>query len=98
MDIKVENIMEHIVLNEIEDLMEKAGVCACEKCQMDVAALALNKLKPKYIVSVTGFILENYNMNKLQGKVDIYKEIFDAIKIVSAKPMHDEFLSTQEIK
>ncbi len=92
--IVIENIMERIVLNDVEDLMQKAGACSCEKCKMDVAAIALNNLPPKYIVSVAGFIMESYNMSKLQGKVDIYNEIFRAIEMVKEHPMHDEYLKT----
>lgn len=44
------NIMEYLVTEKLDSAFAKFNCCKCDKCKKDVAAIALNKLKPKYVV------------------------------------------------
>lgn len=45
------NIMEYLVIDKLDEAYEKFNnCCKCDKCRQDAAALALNRLKPKYMV------------------------------------------------
>ena len=45
------NVMETLVLQNLDAVIEKFNVCRCDRCRCDVAAIALNYLPPKYIVT-----------------------------------------------
>lgn len=49
---KLHNLMEEDVINTINKLMEETGgTCDCDKCKLDIAAVALNNSSPKYAVT-----------------------------------------------
>lgn len=45
------NIMEYLVIDRLDAVFSKFNCCKCDKCKKDVAAIALNKLPPKYVVT-----------------------------------------------
>ena len=87
---KVINVVEHLVGDKVLEFMKRdKGICLCEKCQLDVIALALNKVAPHYITT------DNYSRALMdlyyqERKVDIMVAIFEAIDIVKANPRHDD--------
>lgn len=50
-EIVLVNLMEQLVAERLEDVFAKFNCCRCDKCQRDVAALALNTLPPHYVVA-----------------------------------------------
>lgn len=88
---KVHNYMENevdLLLKEI--LKNYSDICQCEKCLADVKAIALNRLKPHYVVTRKGELYTKLNELNNQFEVDIYKALIQAIKIVKEKPHHEE--------
>jgi len=65
------------------------NICKCEKCKMDIKAITLNSLSPKYTVSDIGekYMTVFAEINR-QRKVDVTAAITKAIEIVSANPKH----------
>lgn len=45
------NITEKLVLNKLDSTLKKMNCCKCDRCKKDVVALALNNLKPIYVVA-----------------------------------------------
>ena len=45
------NLMEQLVIDRLDEVFAKFNCCRCDRCKRDVAALALNFLKPHYIVA-----------------------------------------------
>lgn len=83
------NYMEDLVLDVLEDLLSKRDdVCACEKCKLDMATFALNKLPPKYVVTHKGRIYTKLAELEIQVKADIVKEVTKGIEKVKSKPQH----------
>lgn len=50
------NVMENLVLQKVDQVMERFNVCTCDRCRCDVCACALNLLPPHYIAATSGAI------------------------------------------
>jgi len=81
MEIVVYNYLP-MVLNDIE------GICKCEDCIDDIAALTLNRLTPHYIKTDKGEIYSKLDEMQTQFKVDVIAAIMESIRIVSDNPSH----------
>lgn len=74
----------------LEDILKKYdNICKCEKCKLDISAIALNSLSTKYIVSEQGEIYTKaLNEVNKQEKINVVMAITKAIDIVSVNPKH----------
>lgn len=48
---EVVNVRERIVAAWLDDAIARLHCCGCEKCRMDVAAYALNRMAPQYVLN-----------------------------------------------
>lgn len=87
-EVILHNLMEKLVDSKLDELMQEADVCCCERCRTDALALSLNNLPPKYIVSVGGDIYARYEAMKAQCQADITATILNAIAVVDKYPRH----------
>ncbi|SHE51547.1 competence protein ComFB [Caldanaerobius fijiensis DSM 17918] len=87
--LKVKNCMEDLVFEMIDGIIKDIDVCKCDKCKMDIAALALNNLKPHYVVTPIGEVYTKVNILKQQFEADIISEIVKAAQYVAENPRHD---------
>jgi competence protein ComFB len=85
----LKNLMEETVLQAIEEFMGKENMCTCEQCRLDVAAIALNNLPPRYVVTPKGASYAHADLLELQKYVDIIGAITKAIKLVKEHPRHN---------
>lgn len=86
----LKNVMEDAVeyqLNKILPTMP--GVCSCEKCRLDMASFALNRLSPQYVRTNTGALFQKLNNSSQQAEVEVLTTVLSAIKIISEHPKHD---------
>lgn len=83
------NYMEVLVEEELDTMIEKIGVCKCERCRMDIKALALNSLTPKYIVTDSGKLYTKISLLQQQFDVDVLAAITKAALIVKENPRHE---------
>lgn len=85
------NESENLVFDELEkqlDEEEYANICRCQDCILDMATLALNKIKPKYRSSFTGVIYaQQYHSGEFIDEVK--KAVKNAIDKVSKNPSHE---------
>lgn len=88
--ITLKNYMEEIVLNLLEDVLDDINMCKCELCVMDIAALALNDLPPKYIATEKGELYSKANLLRNQFEVDVIAAITKAAVLVKRSPRHKE--------
>lgn len=84
----IQNLMEEIVLQNIAELMAKEKICKCKRCQLDVAAIALNNLPPRYVVTSEGATYAKADFLEIQKYVDVIGAIAKAIKLVKESPRH----------
>ncbi len=83
------NDAERIVLEELEAQMQRTpGICTCQDCVLDMAACALNAVRPRYRVSLLGPVdppeeaLETY-------AAEVRKAVREAIERVQRNRSHD---------
>lgn len=87
---ELRNLMEDEVIYTINRLLkDKKNICTCDKCKLDIAAIVLNNLKPKYVVTDKGELYGKVNTLDIQFDADLIKEIVKAVKIVGAEPRHE---------
>ncbi len=86
--ITLKNYMEEVVLNLMEGVLDDINMCKCELCVMDIAALALNDLPPKYIATEKGELYSKVNSLRNQFEVDVIAAITKAAVLVKRAPRH----------
>lgn len=87
---ELRNLMEDVVKDTINKLLsEDENICHCDKCKLDIAAIALNNLKPKYVVTEKGHLYGKVDTMNYQFDADLIKEITKAMQIVKKQPHHD---------
>jgi competence protein ComFB len=83
------NEAERTVLSELEAQMAVAvNICKCQDCVLDMAAYALNNVKPTYRVSLMGTVYARA-VNDIEYAAEISRVVADAIKKIKANPSHD---------
>jgi len=82
------NYTEEAVKLYMDRWFDQAECCHCDVCRMDVMAIMLNNLKPKYIVTDTGALYAQLDDFDPQYKIDFMTVMSQAAKLVSNKPRH----------
>ncbi|NOY09116.1 MAG: late competence development ComFB family protein [Spirochaetes bacterium] len=83
------NEAERLVFSELESqLKEYDSICKCQDCVMDMAAYALNHIKPYYRVSLMGTIYA-HSIDNTEYAQEVKKAVREAIKKISGNPSHD---------
>ena len=87
----LKNEAEDLVLNELEHQLVAFGpeVCRCNDCVVDMAAMALNAVKPMYFFSLLGTLYAAQAMNEQAYADGVQQAVAQAIAKVSTNPSHD---------
>jgi len=87
---QLKNEAEQHVYHELEAQLANAGdICRCNDCVMDMAAMALNNVKPLYHYSILGNLYAA-QANTNQAYADsVQQQVALAIAKVSSNPSHD---------
>ena len=88
---ELKNYTEDIVLKNLDAVLAQyPDCCKCEQCRLDIAALALNNLPPRYVSTHKGDIF--VRIQEMEGKndVDVIQAIAKAIEIVGKNPRHEQ--------
>lgn len=80
------NLMEETVLEKIDQLWATQDCCKCEKCRMDVAAFALNRLPAQYVQSMKGKVFYRFESNQIQRDIEVTVAVSKGIEIVGRSP------------
>jgi len=84
----IRNYTEEAVQFYLDRWYKEADVCQCDICKMDVMALMLNNLKPKYVVTDKGALYAQLDDFDPQYKIDFMTVMSQAAKIVKNGPRH----------
>lgn len=84
----LKNHMEEVVFNLIDHVIVDMDVCKCEKCINDIAAITLNSLPSKYVVTEIGELYSKVSLLKMQVEVDVITAITKAALLVKESPKH----------
>jgi competence protein ComFB len=83
------NDAERMVLQELETQLTTAvDVCTCQDCVLDMAAFALNNVRPTYRVSLLGRVYAQSGSNAQHAQA-ISRAVRQAIAKVKENPSHD---------
>jgi competence protein ComFB len=83
------NKMEMAVQFAIDEtLKNQPNICNCQRCRMDITALALNSLPPRYVVSDFGDVMTHLDLESFQWKADVMIAVVHALEVVKKKPRH----------
>jgi len=86
----LKNEAEVMVIREVENQIEKLpDMCLCNECIVDIAAIALNNVKPLYRFSILGTLYASQAMTEQSYADSIKKAVTDAIIRVKNNPAHD---------
>jgi competence protein ComFB len=81
--------MEEVVFNQMKNVLSDIKMCKCDKCRLDVAAIALNELPPKYVVTERGVLFSKIDALKQQFEIGVTAAIIRAALIVRKSPWHE---------
>ncbi|MCO7128215.1 late competence development ComFB family protein [Sporolactobacillus shoreicorticis] len=85
----VHNVMETAVRDLLDQQWENLSIsCHCEMCKLDVYALSLNRLKPRYVRDQSGSMYAKASLMTTQARATILTAITESAKVVSAYPHH----------
>ena len=89
--VHLKNEAESMVLNDLGRQLETfpEPVCKCNDCVLDMAAMALNSVKPLYRVSLLGTLYAANAMNEQAYASSIRQAVFKAIEKVRKNPSHE---------
>ena len=86
----LKNVMEDAVEYQLNRLLPTMpNVCSCNKCRLDMASFALNRLSPQYVRTDTGALFQKLNNSSQQAEVEVLTTVISAINIISEPPKHD---------
>ena len=87
----LKNEAEKLVLEELGRQLETYSLplCRCNECVMDMAAMALNTVKPLYRVSLLGSLYTATAMDEKPYATSIREAVFNSIEKVRKNPSHE---------
>lgn len=88
MEVRIRNYMEDMVQAKLPAVLQSMKVCDCERCKLDILAFVLNKMPPKYVVTVKGTLYAKLALLQSQFDVDIIANLSQAAVIVGSNPRH----------
>jgi len=87
----LKNEAENLVICEMEQQLknEQGKICRCNECIVDIAAIALNSVKPLYRFSLLGALYASQAMTEKSYADSVKVAVAAAIKKVRKNPSHD---------
>jgi competence protein ComFB len=87
----LKNEAETLVLHELGTQLEayRGKICRCNECVVDMAAIALNMVKPLYRFSLLGSLYAAHAVNEQSYAGTVQAAVAEAIEKVRKNPSHD---------
>ena len=87
----LKNEAEKMVIYEMEQQLKTASedMCRCNECVVDIAAIALNAVKPLYRFSLLGTLYASQAMTEQAYADSVKHAVAQAIVKVKDNPAHD---------
>ena len=86
--LQLRNYTEEAVKLYMDRWFKESDICQCESCYLDVMAIMLNNIKPKYVVTDKGAMYAQLNEFDPQNRIDFMTEMTQAVGIVKKSPRH----------
>lgn len=87
---KLKNYTEDLISNMMKSVLDNYNdICKCEKCILDMKAIALNSLPPHYVVTEEGEMFSKIELTlNNQAVINITKALTEAVEKASKNPKH----------
>jgi competence protein ComFB len=87
----LKNEAEILVIREMEQQLknEPEDMCRCNECIVDIAAVALNNVRPMYRFSLLGTLYASQAMSEQVYADSVRQAVSQAIEKVRSNPAHD---------
>lgn len=86
---ELHNYIEKVVREVLEEILSrKNDICKCEKCRLDMMAIALNNLPPQYYVSDKGEVFSKLMSTYADMRTKVLTEVTKAVMQVEKRPSH----------
>ena len=88
----LKNEAENLVITDLGrqlDAFPETAICKCNDCVLDMAAMALNTVRPLYRVSLLGKLYTETAMNESEYATSVREAVFKAIEKVRKNPSHE---------
>lgn len=87
----LKNEAENLVFEELGKQLEAytGEICICNECVVDMAAMALNSIKPLYRFSILGTLYSAALINEETYAAGLREAVSQAIEKVRLNPSHD---------
>ncbi|GAV23092.1 late competence development ComFB family protein [Carboxydothermus pertinax] len=82
------NYTEEVVDEILQEILPKQDICTCERCLLDIKAIALNQLPPRYVVTDKGEVITRLNFTKVADRTEVLTAVLKAIEKVRKNPSH----------
>jgi len=83
------NFMEDVVSYYVDEVIQNdKSLCGCPRCRLDTIALALNNVKPKYVVTTKGYAYARMGELQAQFRADTIVAVTNALKVIRKRPRH----------
>jgi competence protein ComFB len=87
--LELRNYSEKVVRDVLEELLSKRNdICKCEKCRLDMMAIALNNLPPQYYLSNKGEVFSKLASSYSEMRIKVLTEVTKALMQVQKLPSH----------
>ena len=84
------NISEELLELYLDGCIRSSDACGCQRCRADIRALALNAMKPHYVVTDLGDAYVRLEGMSIQSQADTITTIMNAINMVKSNPRHED--------
>lgn len=81
------NLMEELVMERLDTTLVRFNCCKCNRCKKDIAALALNRLSPRYVVMRQDDEERRKKAGEEYGS-EVTSALVQAILLVKKEPRH----------
>ena len=82
------NLTQALVEDKAEKLMRQFGMCTCNRCKVDVTAIALSNLPAKYVAMQNRDILPLLSMYEEKYSAAVTVQVMNACRMVMKRPHH----------
>jgi len=87
--LELHNYSEKVVREILGELLSrKNDICKCDRCRLDMMAIALNNLPPQYYVSDKGEVFSKLMATYAELRTKVLTEVTKAIMQVEKQPYH----------
>lgn len=82
------NVMQALVEDKADKYIKMFGLCSCDRCRIDVVALALSNLPAKYVVAKPHELIPRLSMYEQKYSASIVTQVMSACRKVLDRPHH----------